>query len=862
LAFWAWPSLALATVAVAGVFFGEVILGKGVYYSGDIARLYLPQRVALAQALAGGSLPWWTTSVGAGYPLLAEGEVGALYPPNWVLYRLLPADAALNVSIVLHYLIAGAGCYCFSRLLGSSRGAAYFGSLVLALGGFYVAHLGHVSIVTVASWLPWMFTLTHLVLTPRDGSRRRRSWSWVGLAAVVGLQFLGGHTQMSLLGLIPVAAYALYLTGVAGLARDSLGRFALWIGALALGALIGMPQLWPTFELAGVSQRAGGLDSQFFTSYSFHPGLLATFLSPFLLGNPYPQGSVELMGYVGLLPLGLAIVAAWRARSTMRWFLGALGLAGVLLAFGRWNPVYEYLRRVPLLNLFRVPARYLCWTSFALAVLSAAGYDALPKWRVGGRRWMGWAILGSCALALCAALIGVWRSPGTDTLVATWRWLPGALLVAALAVLLSRGRLPEGVWGVAAFLVLLVDLYAYGTVLDKTYNSVVPRDEVRRMPRSLRFLEGEEDLYRIYTKEEILPAMPVMRESFFPNIALGSGLASANVYQPLVPKEYGRYLDGLTAERLNRLNVRYYLIPQLLPVDETSELYDVQNPFASLPANTWLEFPPIELAGLEVESYLSHSVAHKDGELAAELVLRDAAGSEIALPLRVGIESAEWAYERTDVQADIAHHRPPVASTFPARSGLPPEEHAGHTYLARLDLPESRRTVAIMLRPVMPGAFVRVERVRLRDVAGREELLSHLAGLGDHSLVYRSEDVVIYRNKDALPRAYTLPASLAKEESGELTLAGTLPAHDVGRVDVLHYGPTWVELRAVMGSSGYLVLADLAYPGWRASVDSAPVPILRADGVFRAVSLAPGEHHISFRYKPWWARLRPALPTP
>jgi hypothetical protein len=50
--------------------------------------------------------------------------------------------------------------------------------------------------------------------------------------------------------------------------------------------------------------------------------------------------------------------------------------------------------------------------------------------------------------------------------------------------------------------------------------------------------------------------------------------------------------------------------------------------------------------------------------------------------------------------------------------------------------------------------------------------------------------------------------------------------------------------------AGLLVLTDLFYPGWIAEEDGRRLPILRADGWFRAVALGPGPHRVVFRYRP------------
>jgi uncharacterized membrane protein YfhO len=47
------------------------------------------------------------------------------------------------------------------------------------------------------------------------------------------------------------------------------------------------------------------------------------------------------------------------------------------------------------------------------------------------------------------------------------------------------------------------------------------------------------------------------------------------------------------------------------------------------------------------------------------------------------------------------------------------------------------------------------------------------------------------------------------------------------------------------------------YPGWRATVDGQPAPVLRANYAFRAIRLGPGQHQVQLTFTPrsWTAGL-------
>lgn len=60
-----------------------------------------------------------------------------------------------------------------------------------------------------------------------------------------------------------------------------------------------------------------------------------------------------------------------------------------------------------------------------------------------------------------------------------------------------------------------------------------------------------------------------------------------------------------------------------------------------------------------------------------------------------------------------------------------------------------------------------------------------------------------------------------------------------------------VTVKMKTNVTGYLVLADNWYPGWKAYDNGKRVPLLRANFLQKAVRVGPGEHTVKFIYDPW-----------
>jgi hypothetical protein len=137
-------------------------------------------------------------------------------------------------------------------------------------------------------------------------------------------------------------------------------------------------------------------------------------------------------------------------------------------------------------------------------------------------------------------------------------------------------------------------------------------------------------------------------------------------------------------------------------------------------------------------------------------------------------------------------------------------------------------------------------------------------------------ELAVFENPDALPRAYRVPAALRqprqlgaalREMAGEgfdpqrhvlledppralLRAARARQADPSAAVEVERYEEERVVLRTRGRRAGVVVLTDAYDPGWEATLDARPVPLLRANVAFRGVAVPPGEHVIEMRYRP------------
>ncbi|NWG17857.1 MAG: hypothetical protein HXY41_14610 [Chloroflexi bacterium] len=389
----------------------------------------------------------WRETMLAGQPFAANPLNKTAYPLQWAAL-LLPPSLHLNLMIVLHLLIAGAGMWRWARGVGLRAESAALSALAYALAPRLVAHLGagHLDIVYALAWWPWLMAAARQVAVSGKTS------SVPGLALAAALVLLA-DVRVSLYALLAVFFYLLFLIRGAGrLWLRPLGAAAL---ALPLTASVILPLLAWSSYLSRASLSAGEAGT-----LAIQPG---HFLG--LAIFPPPPG-VETLVYGGLPVLALALVGWWLMARRARVLTAAGLVVTALYAMGANGPLWPLaINLAPGLLWFRVPSRAWLIVALALPLLAGMGLErllALAEGRQVTAAVRRWRLVAAGLTAVVSALglfaLAVLKLPEAGIGALVFGGAGGAALLLALNRRLSARRLPP-VW----LALVVFDLVWFGT---------------------------------------------------------------------------------------------------------------------------------------------------------------------------------------------------------------------------------------------------------------------------------------------------------------------------------------------------------------------------------------------------------------
>lgn len=364
--------------ALAIIFFSETLFGNKLFAHRDLSRYFYPLREFSVSEFQAGRAPLWNPYIHCGSPHLAELQTSVFYPLSAV-YLIPPYPRSFNYFIILHILLAGIFMYMLMREWGHSSYASFFSGAMFMFSGYMISVINLLASLAAVTWLP-------LVILFYDRGLKK---DWLKNSVITGifltLMFLGGepiilYATMFILLFFTFPTYEVGFIQPRRLERLMVRFKPLIVAFLVFLGLAGF-QILPSIEFLRNSSRVF-MDFREASMWSMPPYALLDLLVPFLSEADYlykdywARQSWLLVYYMGISTAIFAFISLKFESSGRRRAMFYVLMAGILLAFGSYTPIYRALYGfLPGFSLSRYPVKFFFMTAFSLAVLAGMGID-------------------------------------------------------------------------------------------------------------------------------------------------------------------------------------------------------------------------------------------------------------------------------------------------------------------------------------------------------------------------------------------------------------------------------------------------------------------------------------------------------
>ncbi|KKR51053.1 MAG: hypothetical protein UT84_C0003G0048 [Candidatus Curtissbacteria bacterium GW2011_GWA1_40_16] len=353
-------------------------------YASDLITQYIPWYYITAQYIHRFQLPIWVPNIyGAGYPLLAEGEIGTLSPINSAILFIFPFTLAISLLYLTYLAIAGTGSYLFLKLNKFSSLSSLLGALTFCLSGYMVTRYFQPSIIFTAALVPFGFYIIQKSLTHPKFT--------LLLAPLIYLQITAGHLQIAAISITAYLTFAILV--IIQTKKWPVGFLKISL-AVFLGLALASVQILPSIKLYQLSQRKS-FDPAIRFSYSLPPSQLITYIRPYAFGISKPGDDLGFRQFGGgfweinltiwTIPFLLSLIPLFKLlrkpkeiirENKMVAILYFVWILFILISLGGFFKPYRIVAHIPDFP-FRAPARFLVIATFAASSLAAIGFEKL-----------------------------------------------------------------------------------------------------------------------------------------------------------------------------------------------------------------------------------------------------------------------------------------------------------------------------------------------------------------------------------------------------------------------------------------------------------------------------------------------------
>ena len=124
----------------------------------------------------------------------------------------------------------------------------------------------------------------------------------------------------------------------------------------------------------------------------------------------------------------------------------------------------------------------------------------------------------------------------------------------------------------------------------------------------------------------------------------------------------------------------------------------------------------------------------------------------------------------------------------------------------------------------------------------------------EEAVVKKENEVLTYLQSDPFDPVKVVVLEEGESGTGNISKKGKGEALE-SSCEVISYSLERIILKTSSNRPGYLVVSEVFYPGWRASVDGQGVEIYRGNYLFRVIPLDAGEHEVRMSFVSWPLRI-------
>jgi hypothetical protein len=618
------------------------------------------------------------------------------------------------------------------------------------------------------------------------------------------------------------------------------------------------------------------------------------------------------IGLLPLMLAAIGFIA--HRKKSLAWVWFGIGLFAFLLTLGDYTPLARLMYYLPVYNKFRCHARNFIEMGLAVSVLSGLGIIAIQKQMVLRCLILRTIIVGLTVMFAGLIIIFLFstrlQTIATEKGVGSIKLLPWSnpsvgipLIIFLLAIisLLFWSRQNHSRFRQLLLLsVLIIDLGSFGWFTEWKYHSP-DKNHLTPPASAQRYKPLLEN-----THQRMVPIRGALGslDEIPPNLSRLWGVPSASGTGPLILSRVSQILSllphgvviGTWSSPHNKsfdvMAIRYAFLHKddvnFIPIrgakgiswskdDLTISLGSGCGP--PQPSSTKINLPaPISATSIGIVSSMACSTQIPDEKEVVRILVTDVHRKTQTIPLLAGRDTSEWAFDCSDVLPLMQHRRAQIFQNFPVVRGALQEK--GHRYVAILPVGKTSEIKELEFQWVGPSAIIGIQKISFLDEKTEQSyplsgVMSDLANLARWRHIENIGDTSVYENLRAMPRVWLVPevVNLKPEEVLHAIKTSSMPdgrIYDPSQIalveeplsfkakyfdkmasaQIVHLSNTRIEIHTNSASPCFLVLSDVYYPGWKATIDGNPTHIFQTNYVLRGVMVPAGGHIVHFEFRP------------